>query len=260
MALEYPIISEDALPIDNDEQLKLVFPVGTIQITSGIDPNTYLPGSWKEIGQGKTLFGYSQYDSDFSPAGKTGGEREHTLTVDEMPSHSHGISSHSHSVPSVNIPSSGNHKHSGTTGDASQAPTTVTSEPSGGHGHSGSTSTDSHSHGYSYQQELLLGAGGSDLLTHGGPFNRSAGNSVLTSDAHYHTLNLNTVADHTHEIQLSGGNHSHSVDISLESHTHTVPAHNTDSSTTSSGGSEGGGKSHNNIPPYLVVYFWQRVS
>ena len=39
--------------------------------------------------RGKIGVGYSNGDIDFGTLGKTGGEKTHTLTVDEMPSHSH---------------------------------------------------------------------------------------------------------------------------------------------------------------------------
>ena len=40
---------------------------------------------------GKFIVGYSSSDSDYSPVGKTGGEKKHTLTVAEMPSHTHNM-------------------------------------------------------------------------------------------------------------------------------------------------------------------------
>lgn len=41
--------------------------------------------------RGKTLVGRNENDNDFFAVGKIGGEKEHTLTIDEMPSHTHGL-------------------------------------------------------------------------------------------------------------------------------------------------------------------------
>ena len=40
---------------------------------------------------GKVTVGKNESDSDFSELGKTGGEKEHTLTVDEIPSNKHSL-------------------------------------------------------------------------------------------------------------------------------------------------------------------------
>lgn len=42
-------------------------------------------------GKGRTLVGKDSTDTDFNTLGKTGGEKTHTLTVDEMPSHTHDV-------------------------------------------------------------------------------------------------------------------------------------------------------------------------
>ena len=42
--------------------------------------------------EGLVTVGKKTSDSDFNALGKTGGEKEHTLTVDEMPAHNHGVS------------------------------------------------------------------------------------------------------------------------------------------------------------------------
>lgn len=39
--------------------------------------------------KGKIPVGYDESDTDFNSVGKTGGEKTHTITVNEMPSHSH---------------------------------------------------------------------------------------------------------------------------------------------------------------------------
>lgn len=41
--------------------------------------------------KGRTLVGKDSTDTDFNTLGKTGGEKTHTLTVDEMPSHTHDV-------------------------------------------------------------------------------------------------------------------------------------------------------------------------
>lgn len=41
--------------------------------------------------KGKVIIGLDSSDNDFNEIGKTGGEKTHTLTVDEMPSHTHNI-------------------------------------------------------------------------------------------------------------------------------------------------------------------------
>ena len=41
--------------------------------------------------RGKVTIGKDSTDADFDTLGKTGGEKEHTLTIDEMPSHMHNI-------------------------------------------------------------------------------------------------------------------------------------------------------------------------
>ena len=67
-----------------------IYPTGSIYMsTASANPSTLFPNTtWAVFGEGKVLVGYDEDDSDFS-AGATGGSKTHTLTVDEMPEHSH---------------------------------------------------------------------------------------------------------------------------------------------------------------------------
>lgn len=64
-------------------------------------------GEWTRV-KGKMLVGVDEADTDFATAGKTGGEKKHTLTIAEMPYHNHPIagggywlySSTQHFIPS----------------------------------------------------------------------------------------------------------------------------------------------------------------
>ena len=63
------------------------YPVGAIYLSvTEVDPSTLFGGTWERIG-GSFLLGA---DSTYA-AGSTGGEAAHTLTVDEMPKHNHGL-------------------------------------------------------------------------------------------------------------------------------------------------------------------------
>ena len=65
--------------------LEKVYPVGSIFTTvNDTDPNGTLPGTWEKI-EGKFLLGSSTAHA----AGSTGGSEAVTLTVEQMPAHSH---------------------------------------------------------------------------------------------------------------------------------------------------------------------------
>nr|DAH05106.1 MAG TPA: baseplate wedge protein [Caudoviricetes sp.] len=65
--------------------LEAVYPVGSIYISvNSTSPKTLFGGTWKAI-KGKFLLGQSSAHT----AGSTGGEETHTLTMGEMPEHTH---------------------------------------------------------------------------------------------------------------------------------------------------------------------------
>lgn len=68
-----------------------LYPVGSvITFYDSDDHSTHLGLTWERFAAGKMVIGYDSTDSDFDTIGATGGEKTHTLTVDEMPSHYHG--------------------------------------------------------------------------------------------------------------------------------------------------------------------------
>lgn len=71
-----------------------VYPVGSIYMSvNSMNPNLLFGGSWEQIAKGRTLVGVDTTQTEFNTVKKTGGEKTHKLTVNEMPSHTHNIGS-----------------------------------------------------------------------------------------------------------------------------------------------------------------------
>lgn len=74
------------------DSLKLAFPVGSTYITqTNTNPNSILGfGTWERF-KAKVALGLDENENDFKTIGKTGGEKTHTLTVDELAKHRHKV-------------------------------------------------------------------------------------------------------------------------------------------------------------------------
>lgn len=81
------------LKINDIPYIDIIYPIGCIFQTteSSFDPNITFGGTWSRI-KGKFLVGVNEDETEFDTVDKTGGEKSHTLTTNEMPSHTHGIS------------------------------------------------------------------------------------------------------------------------------------------------------------------------
>lgn len=74
--------------------INTIYPIGSIYLSiNSTNPSTLFGGTWERIAKGRTLVGVDENDNDgdFNTVSKTGGEKKHTLTVDEMPSHKHNL-------------------------------------------------------------------------------------------------------------------------------------------------------------------------
>jgi hypothetical protein len=71
------------------------YPVGSIYMnaTNSTNPATLLGfGTWVSFGAGRVPVGINPSDTDFDTAEETGGAKNHTLTLSQIPSHTHTIS------------------------------------------------------------------------------------------------------------------------------------------------------------------------
>ena len=72
--------------------INLLYPIGQIIIKGdNADYSNWLGFTWERTAVGKVLVGLDTADTDFNAIGKIGGEKTHTLIVDEMPAHNHSI-------------------------------------------------------------------------------------------------------------------------------------------------------------------------
>jgi len=103
--------------------LSSLYPVGSIYMnaSSGTNPGTLIGfGTWVAFGAGRVPVGIDSGDTDFDTAEETGGAKTHTLTVDEMPAHTHSV------------PNSGSQNNSFDSGTTVGNDTTGTSGSTGG--------------------------------------------------------------------------------------------------------------------------------
>lgn len=67
-----------------------VYPVGSIYLSvNDVNPSEYFGGTWIAWGTGRVPVGVDASQAEFNAAEKTGGEKTHILSVNEIPAHEH---------------------------------------------------------------------------------------------------------------------------------------------------------------------------
>ena len=217
----------------------LIYPVGSIYISmNSTNPSTLFGGTWEAFGQGRVLIGAGTGNDGSTSlsftAGGTGGEYKHTLSVSEMPSHTHTQNAHNHTV--------------------------------GAHSHG----LNSHTHSYT----KATGVAGHTLTTAEMPSHyhtfgtADRQNNIVTGWADYGlTMRTGSSYDISKGTSSAGGGGSHNHGLNTSSATTGAASGSTAKSaafysanTTATNQNTGGGASHNNIQPYIVVYMWKRTA
>lgn len=78
-----------------------VYPVGSIYINASVstNPGTLLGfGTWVAFGAGRVPVGIDATQTEFDTAEETGGAKTHTLSISEIPAHTHNQGSHDSSA------------------------------------------------------------------------------------------------------------------------------------------------------------------
>lgn len=93
------------LNINGVNIIDLFYPVGHIltTVSATYNPNnTFASTTWVRYGEGQVLVGFDSTDTDFDAVNKSGGAKTHSLTVAEMPAHTHTVSGTAASAGSHN--------------------------------------------------------------------------------------------------------------------------------------------------------------
>ena len=216
--------------------LNLVYPVGSIYLSSkNTNPATLFGGTWTQIKDRFILTAGDYYSN-----GATGGAATVTLTVSNMPSHSHSF------TPSGTV---GSHSHTG---------------PSHTHSFTPSGTVSSHSHtGPSHTHDLKDGTANvatqtSTSITHyirsyddfrGGV--KSGGHLDESVDSEKEKITI--TASSTSTSTISGSTEAAGTGYTGE----TAPSFTGTAGYTDSNGS---GSSFSILPPYVVKYCWERTA
>ncbi|AHF89521.1 tail protein [Opitutaceae bacterium TAV5] len=209
---------------------ELLMPVGHIYVTvNNTNPAALLGfGTWARWGEGRSLTGFSTSDADFNAVEKTGGNKTVTLTVAQLPAHTHN-----NAAQTITTTSAGAHTHATNS-------VTVTTTNAGSHTHAiwGNSSAGETSSAYGFA-------------------NTNADRPITGDNTGAAWFTQNGFG--TQLIQTAGG-HTHTVTIpaltaaSAGAHTHTVTV---EAKATTSVGSN---SPVNILQPYIVAHLWKRTA
>lgn len=251
----------EALSDNFYETLNHVYPIGSIYISiNDTNPATLFGGTWQQFGKGRTLVGVDENDNDFNIVQKTGGEKTHQLTINELPSHTHVQNAHTHSIDSHThtIPA---HSH-GLNGHTHSF--SATTRSSGAHTHT-TTSAGTHKHYglfYSDGRTIAMKRSSGNAKGIGWTWDGNAyvyeSASVRTGETGAHTHTANSAGAHTHSVSgTTGGNSGSTANSSVLTSGSTTTSCNSSIATNQNTGND---ESHNNLQPYITVYMWLRTA
>lgn len=235
------------------------YPIGTYYISSvATSPATLFGGTWQQVRDRFILAAGSMYSTGTLANPATGGNATKTLTVANIPSHTHTFTTgdaglHTHAVTGT-TQTAGSHTHdvSGTTGGA------------GSHSHTRGTMDIVGTIGTGSNTPSIYRNDTSGAFYNSGTDGNRFGSGTTTNDRTSRVTfqasrswngSTSVQANHTHGFSAttqSSGSHTHTVSISA--------ANNGTHKHTGTTNGAGNGTAFDIMPPYIVAYVWRRTA
>ena len=252
----------------------LVYPVGSIYMSANsTSPTTLFGGTWERIQNRFLLSAGSEYN-----AGATGGEKTHTLSSSEMPSHTHTQNSHTHTQNShTHIQNSHTHIQNSHTHIQNSHTHTQDSHTHTQNSHTHTQNAHNHGTGDS-EYDKFITYSGTNIAINGTGRRWTTGDGTVfyvyepsgdgglvevTQTGNKTATNNSTTA--TNNSTTATNQSTIAINQSTTATNNSTTATNqsttaTNNSTTATNQNTGGGQAHNNMPPYLAVYVWKRTA
>lgn len=215
-------ISTTSLKVNGKSLLDLTYPVGAIYMSvNSTNPSSLFGGTWVAWGTGRVPVAIDTSQTEFNTVEKTGGAKTHTLSVSEMPSHTHVQNSHNHTQNAhTHVQNSHNHTQNS-------------------HNHT----QNAHSHGTRYK-----GFSGVSSST-SGFFMLRRNDSADSYDGTDTDGAISATA--TNKATTATNNATTATNQNTTA---------TNNATTATNQNTGGGGAHNNLQPYITCYMWKRTA
>ena len=226
------------------------YPVGEIRMSvNATDPATIWPNtSWERIQDCMLMMAGSTY-----AAGQSYGSATHTLTAGELPSHTHSVGAHKHTVPAHG------HAHTitATTPQFTHSITQPAFSVTGGAVTDGITG-GSHTHKYRGYRMCAQTNTGNKVMAGGYYASDPEDTSSIVASTHTHNLPAHS---HTcsRTTNVAVGAHA-SAACTISGGVTDKAAFDTNDSTAFDSGATGGGEAFSILNPCLAVYCWKRVA
>ncbi len=236
-----------------------MYPIGSIYIsTKETSPSDFIGGTWERYGKGKTLIGLDESQTEFDTVNETGGQKNITLKVSQLPSHNHSIP-----ILTGTTSQSGAHTHSYDKANTSTNGTAISVEQMPKHTHT----QNAHSHtaignfyGHTTWPNQTFPTGYLFKWSH----DYLANASLTGGSGPWASVAMGSTSSNAAVNQDTGGGQEHAHKIGFTQpntgssglHTHELT---TQASTTGNAGNTTP-DSINVQDPYITVYMWQRIS